>query len=56
MKVRRGNANMKANGEEASSLIVGITPDMRKHMGIKEGDEVMWRLNDGNRWELIRIG
>jgi len=55
MKVRQGNSNKLANGEEACSLIVGIPPDMRKQMNLVKGSEVMWRLNEGARWELIKL-
>ena len=55
MKIRQGNANKRANGDDASSLIVGIPPDMRKHMGLVLGSEVMWRLNEAGKWEIIKL-
>lgn len=52
MKIRQGNGNIGMSG---ASLVIGIPLDMRKHTGFKQGDEVMWRLNEKNRWELVRL-
>jgi hypothetical protein len=50
MKIRQANGN-KGN----PSLVVGIPSDMKKQMGIGLGSEVMWRLNETGRWELMKM-
>jgi hypothetical protein len=50
MKIRQANGNAGN-----PSLIIGIPSDMKKQMGITLGSEVFWRLNEGGRWELIKL-
>jgi bifunctional DNA-binding transcriptional regulator/antitoxin component of YhaV-PrlF toxin-antitoxin module len=50
MKIRRGNAN------KDPSLIVGVPYEVKTHIGLSEGDDVYWNLNQDGSATLRKLG